>query len=309
MNITPETETTRALNQGNPIQKRARLKWIHVVPYVFILPYFALFSVFILYPILYSLMLSFSQWNSSGLTFIGLTNYKNILTNPLFWKSLSNTGQILIIQVPIMLSLATVVAVFINSSLIRFRTFFRLGFFLPVLIDLVTYSLVFSLMFNENFGLINHLLSLFGGHVAWRTDPFWAKVMIIVAITWRWTGYNSIIVLSGLQSIPKDLYESASIDGAGRIISFFKITVPMLKPVLLFCTIISTIGTLQLFVEPYVLTRGGPSNATMTAMYYLYDIAFGTFNFGLASAGAYLVTIVIAILSYLQIRIGKGGEI
>lgn len=287
----------------------ARFKWIQIVPYAFIFPFFALFSVFILYPIVYSLILSFSQWKANEIKFIGLANFQNILTNPLFWQSLANTGQILLIQVPVMLSLAIVVAVLINSSLIRFRTFFRLGFFLPVLIDLVTYSLVFSLMFNENYGLVNHLLGWFGGHAAWRTDPFWAKVMIIIAITWRWTGYNSIIILSGLQAIPKDLYESANIDGAGRVVSFFKITVPMLKPVLLFCMIISTIGTLQLFVEPYVLTRGGPNNATLTAMYYLYTTAFGTFNFGLASAGAYLVTIVIAILSYLQIRIGKGGEI
>lgn len=308
MNNQTNIQPTSVHSPGHTLKKRSGLKKIHFIPYLFILPFFIIFIVFMLYPILYSLVLSFSQWKSSKITLIGFANYENLLTNPLFWKSLANTGEILVIQVPVMLVLATVIAVFINSDLIKFRSVFRLGFFLPVLIDLVTYSLVFSLLFNENYGFINQVLGVFGGHIDWRNDAFWAKIMVIATVTWRWTGYNSMIILSGLQAIPKDLYESASIDGAGRFVSFVKITAPMLKPILLFCMILSTIGTLQLFVEPYVLTRGGPNNETITAMYYLYQTAFGTFNFGLASAGAYLVTILIAALSYFQIRLSKGGE-
>jgi lactose/L-arabinose transport system permease protein len=292
-----------------PVQRNT-LRGRFLLPYCFILPFFLIFAVFMLYPILYSLVLSFCKWTAGSLTYVGLQNYEHLLTDTLFWKSLLNTGEILVFQVPLMLLLASILAVLIHSDRLKFRALFRLVFFLPVLIDLVTYSLVFSLLFNEKYGLINQALSFLGFHtIGWRMDGFWAKMMIIFAITWRWTGYNSVILLSGLQMIPNELYESASLDGAGKVVSFFRITVPLLKPVLLFCAILSTIGTLQLFVEPYVLTRGGPNNETMTAIYYLYDTAFGTFNFGLASAGAYILTTIIAVLSYVQLRLSKGGEI
>lgn len=290
--------------------ERPGIRWGKWTPYLFIAPFFILFFIFMLYPILYSLVLSFSEWKAGEIQFVGLANYQYLLSDSLFWKSLLNTFIILVIQVPVMLILASLIAVLVNSDLLRLRFFFRLGFFMPVLIDLVTYSLVLSLLFNENFGLINQLLTVLGFEpVAWRTKGLWAKVMIITAVTWRWTGYNSVIILSGLQMIPKDLYEAAHIDGAGRFTCFMKITLPMLKPVLLFCTVLSTIGTLQLFVEPYILTRGGPNNETITAMQYLYETAFGTFKFGIASAGAYIITVLIAILSYFQIRLSKGGEI
>ncbi|MBD8068629.1 sugar ABC transporter permease [Bacillus sp. PS06] len=263
-----------------------------------------------LYPLIYSLILSFSKWRAGVTTFVGLENYKILLTDPLFWKSLSTTGIILLVQVPVMLIFATVIASVINSDMLKFKGAIRLGFFLPALIDLVTYALVFSLIFNEHYGMINQLLNALGlGSVKWFSDGTWAKVLIMIAVTWRWTGYNAIIILSGLQSVPKDLYESASIDGASKLTSFFKITIPMLKPVILFCAILSTIGTLQLFAEPFVLTGGGPRNETQTVILYLYDKAFGSFNFGLASAGAYIVTSIIAILSYFQIKLSKGGEI
>ncbi|WP_236838643.1 carbohydrate ABC transporter permease [Caldalkalibacillus salinus] len=279
-------------------------------PYLFISPFFILFGTFMLYPLVYALVLSFSRWQGGQSTFVGLENYKMLMTDPLFWKSLGNTSLILFVQVPMMLLLATLIAVFLNVKHLKFKGFFRMAFFLPVLIDLVTYALVFSLIFNEQYGLINQWLGWLGlESIAWFSEGIWAKVLIIVAVTWRWTGYNAVIILSGLQTVPSDLYEAASIDGAGKVTRFFKITVPMLKPVLLFCAILSTIGTLQLFAEPYVLTGGGPRNETMSVILYLYDTAFGTFNFGLASAGAYVITTIIAVLSYFQIKLAKGGEI
>jgi len=282
----------------------------NISPYLFIAPFFMLFIVFFLYPIFYSLVLSFSKWTSGGLEFVGIQNYLYLLTDPVFWKSLVNTGQILVIQVPIMLLLACIVAVLINSKHTKYKALFRLGFFVPVIIDLVTYSLVFSLMFNERYGIINQFLTSIGIEgIPWFSNGIWAKVMIAIAMTWRWTGYNSIIILSGLQSIPGTIYEAATIDGANKIDTFFKITIPMLKPVLLFCMILSTIGTLQLFTEPYMLTKGGPNNETLTAIYYIYDRAFGSFKFGLASAGAYIVTTIIGILSYIQLKVSDGGEI
>jgi lactose/L-arabinose transport system permease protein len=284
--------------------------FVNLIPYIFISPFFILFVIFMLYPLIYSLVLSFSEWRAGTVTFVGLENYKKLFVDPLFWKSLGITGLILVVQVPLMLILATIVATVLNSNSLKFKGVFRLAFFLPVLIDLVTYSLVFSLIFNENYGMINQFLGLFKIEpIKWISDEFWAKLLIIIALTWRWTGYNAVIILSGLQNIPKDLYESASIDGAGKITQFFKITMPMLRPVLLFCCILSTIGTLQLFAEPFVLTDGGPRHETTTIILYLYDKAFSSFDFGLASAGAYVLTTIIGILSYLQIRLSKGGEV
>lgn len=291
-------------------QPRVKFNRLKLSPYIFILPFFLLFAIFMLYPIIYSLVLSFNSWTAGEMTFVGLDNYKQLFTDSLFWKSLKNTGIYLIIQVPIMLLLSTIVAVIINSNKIKFNYLFRVAFFLPALIDLVTYSIVFSLLFNEGNGLINQLLGFIGiDAIPWKTDGFWAKIMIISVITWRWMGYNCVIILSGLQYIPEDIYESADLDGAGRGKKFFHITLPMLKPILLFCMILSTIGTLQLFAEPLILTGGGPSNETTSVMLYLYEKAFGSFNFGLASAGAYVVTTIIAVISFLQIKFTGGGEI
>lgn len=291
-------------------QKRFRINTKNLTPYLFIAPFFILFSIFLLYPIIYSFVLSFSKWTAGEMTFIGLENYKRLFTDTVFWKSLGNTGIYVLIQIPVMLVLATIVAVLINSDKLRFNYMFRVAFFLPALIDLVTYSIVFSILFNETNGLVNQFLEFIGiGALPWKTDGFFAKALIIIAITWRWLGYNAIIILSGLQNIPDDIYESASLDGASRVKQFIHITVPMLKPILLFCAILSTIGTFQLFAEPMILTGGGPSHETTSVMLYIYNTAFGTFDFGLASAGAYVITTLIAIFSYAQIKMTRGGEI
>jgi lactose/L-arabinose transport system permease protein len=131
----------------------------------------------------------------------------------------------------------------------------------------------------------------------------------VIALTWRWTGYNAVILLSGLQNIPKDLYDAASVDGAGSVTRFFRITVPLLRPVLLFCTVLGTIGTLQLFTEPFILTGGGPNNATLTSFYYIYDTGFARFDFGLAAAGTYVLATIVAVISYAQIRLARWGEV
>lgn len=291
------------------IKRKQRLDKVKIAPYMFVIPFFLLFALFMLYPIIYSLVLSFNQWTAGEMTFVGLKNYKQLFMDPLFWKSLKNTGIYLIIQVPFMILLATIVAVLINSNKVRFKYLFRVAFFLPALIDLVTYSIVFSLLFNENSGIINQALGFIGlDAISWKTDPFWAKLMIIIAITWRWMGYNAVIILSGLQYISADMYEAADIDGASTTKKFFHITVPLLRPVLLFCLILSTIGTLQLFAEPLILTGGGPSNETTSVMLYLYNKAFGAFDFGLASAGAYIVTTIIAVISFVQIKFAGGGD-
>jgi lactose/L-arabinose transport system permease protein len=281
-------------------------------PYLFVAPFFVLFAGFILYPVLYSAALSFGQFSGGGITFTGLENYRRLFGDGLFLKSLLNTGLILVVQVPIMIALAAVVASVLDSDFLgkRRKAAFRLAFFIPVAVDLVTYSVVFSLIFSEQYGVVNQLLELVGlGAVEWRSDPFWARVLIVVALTWRWTGYNAVILLSGLQNIPKDLYDAASVDGAGSVTRFFRITVPLLRPVLLFCTVLGTIGTLQLFTEPFILTGGGPNNATLTSFYYIYDTGFARFDFGLAAAGTYVLATIVAVISYAQIRLARWGEV
>jgi lactose/L-arabinose transport system permease protein len=277
-----------------------------------VVPFFVLFAGFILYPVLYSAALSFGQFSGGSIAFTGLDNYRRLFGDGLFLKSLLNTGLILVVQVPIMISLAAVIASVIDSDFLgrRRKAAFRLAFFLPVAIDLVTYSVVFSLIFSEQYGVINQLLQLVGlGAVEWRSDPFWARVLIVIALTWRWTGYNAVILLSGLQNIPKDLYDAASVDGAGSVTRFFRITVPLLRPVILFCTVLGTIGTLQLFTEPFILTGGGPNNATLTSFYYIYDTGFARFDFGLAAAGTYVLATIVAVISYAQIRLARWGEV
>jgi lactose/L-arabinose transport system permease protein len=293
-------------------KRGTRAGWSTWASYAFVAPFFLLFAAFILYPILYSAALSFGQFSGGRIIFTGLDNYKRLLADGLFLKSLLNTGLILVVQVPVMIGLATVIASVIDSDFLgrRRKAFFRLAFFLPVAIDLVTYSVVFSLIFSEQYGIVNQALGFVGlDGIPWRSDPFWARVLIMLALTWRWTGYNAVILLSGLQNIPKDLYDAASVDGAGSVVRFLRITVPLLRPVILFCTVLGTIGTLQLFTEPYILTSGGPANATLTSFYYIYDTGFARFDFGLAAAGTYVLSAIVAVVSYAQLKLARWGEV
>ncbi|MBC2161824.1 carbohydrate ABC transporter permease [Listeria booriae] len=271
-------------------------------PYVFILPSVLLFVVFILYPIISSFVLSFQTSNGGESSFAGLANYERLLHDEIFWKALKNTFIIFIFQVPIMLFLGLVLATVLNNKLLKWKGFFRVGFYLPAVTSLVAYSLLFSIMLQDS-GLINNLLSYIGiGPIPWLSSASWSKVSIILAMIWRWTGYNMVIYLAALQNIPEDTYEAADMDGAGKIRQFFSITIPQLKPVILFTAILSTIGTLQLFDEPFNLTKGGPADSTMTLGLYIYQNGFKYFDFSYASAVAYVVVIIVAVLSFLQFK-------
>lgn len=281
-----------------------------LTPYLFLAPFFIIFSIFMLYPILNSLFLSFTSAQGNTYNFIGLSNFKRVLADKIFWKSIMNVFLILAVQVPIMLFIGTVLANILNSKFLKFKGLFRLFIFLPVLVDLVTYSIVFSILFNENFGLINYVLNtiLHLSPIPWFSSPFWARILIIIALTWRWTGYNTVILLAGLQSIDNSLYESADIDGANAVTKLLHITLPLLTPILLFCGIISTIGTIQLFTEPQLLTVGGPDNATLTPIMYIYQYGFQSFKFGYASAVSYVITTIVFIISLIQIKLTNGGK-
>lgn len=297
------------LQDGTPVGSKRKIVTPKTAPYFFIAPAVLLFLAFTLYPVIQSLILSFQTSSGGVSSFAGLDNYRRLFNDPLFYTALGNTFTILIIQVPIMLSIAVVLAVLMNSALLKMRAFFRIAFFMPAITALVAYAIVFMILLDQNYGLVNYVLGLFGiNNIPWLNDPFWAKVALIVAITWRWTGYNMVIFLAGLQNISNDLYEAASIDGAGKIRQFFSITLPQLKPIFLFTAVLSTIGTLQLFDEPFILTNGGPNNATLTISLYLYLNGFRYFDFNYASAIAYVLVIIIAVLSYLQMKVAGDDE-
>jgi lactose/L-arabinose transport system permease protein len=225
-----------------------------------------------------------------------------------FQRALGNTILFFVIQVPIMLTLAALMAVALNDPTLRFRGLFRTAIFLPCVASLVAYSALFKSMFADA-GLVNNALmslGLIGEPIYWIRDPFWAKVLIIAAITWRWTGYNMIFYLAALQNVDRSMYEAARIDGVPAWAQFMYITIPMLKPVILFTSVTSTIGTLQLFDEVMNITEGGPADATLTLSLYIYNLTFRFMpNFGYAATVSYVIVVAVAILSLLQFYIAR----
>ncbi|MGD7043114.1 carbohydrate ABC transporter permease [Jeotgalibacillus proteolyticus] len=279
-----------------------------LIPYMFVGPAVILFSIFMAYPIIYSLILSFQSGQGSNLEFTGLDNFHRLMSDDIFITALKNTFILLIVQVPVMIFLALIIASLLNSALLKFKGLFRVSFFLPAVTSLVAYSIIFSIMLMND-GVVNQVISAVGlDRIPWLSDPFWAKASLVIAMTWRWVGYNMVIFLAGLQNIPEELYEAASMDGASRIKQFFHITIPSLKPVILFTTILSTIGTLQLFDEPFVLTNGGPSDATLTIGMYLYQTGFRFYDFGYASTIAYVIVILIAVMTFIQFKVTGDQE-
>lgn len=258
-----------------------------------------------------ALITSFQTGAGNNLTFAGIANYKRLLTDTTFRKALFNTVLYLIVQVPIMILLALVISSMLNNKKLKFKGFFRMAIFLPCVTSLVAYSIVFKSLFATD-GFVNAILmklNLIAEPISWITDPVWAKILIILAITWRWTGYNMVFYLSGLQGIDDSIYEAADIDGAGAFEKFKSITLPMLKPIILFTTINSTIGTLQLFDETMNITQGGPANATITISQYIYNILFKySPDFGYAAAVSYVIVVMIVILSFIQMKVGDKND-
>ncbi|WP_233134777.1 carbohydrate ABC transporter permease [Terribacillus sp. 7520-G] len=264
-----------------------------------------LIGIFYFFPMVQALLLSFQSGSGVNLTFVGFENYIRLFQDPVFLTTVKNTVIYLIIQVPVMILLALFLSVVLNDKTLKWKGFFRTAIFLPCVTSLVAYSVVFKYLFAPD-GIVNMTLmkiNLVSEPIQWLTDPFWAKITIILAITWRWTGYNMIFYLSALQNVDRSIYEAAKIDGASAIQQFFKITIPMLKPIILFTSITSTIGTLQLFDEVMNITAGGPGNATMTISQYIYNLSFKyTPDFGYAATVSYAIVILIVIFSIIQFK-------
>jgi lactose/L-arabinose transport system permease protein len=273
-------------------------------PYLFLAPYLAVFAVFWAWPIVQSILFSLQNTRGSPWKYQPTFNWLRLFHDSAFQLALKNTVLILVVQVPIMLALATLLALALNSRLLRVKGIFRFAFFAPVVVGEVAYSAVFRLIFNGQYGAMNASLSAFGLPTPdWLNQPGPATAVVIMAVTWRWTGYNAIIILAGLQNIPQELYEVAEVDGAPRWRQHWLITLPLLKPVILFAFVLSIIGTMQLFAEPFLITRTGPGNATETLGTYLYRQGFTAMNFGYASAVAYAIALMAAVFSITQIAL------
>jgi cellobiose transport system permease protein len=286
--------------------------WKHRKEYVAISPFYLLFAVFGLFPIVFSMYLSFQSWDGIGrMSYNGLNNYLFMVTDPEFWKAVRNTLLIWVFSTVPMLFSALVIAFLLNSSMVKFRTFLRIGYFLPNVTSLVAVAIIFSTVFSNNYGLLNYILSLFGlSTVEWLNKTWGIQIAVSIMVIWRWVGYNAVIYLAGLQSIPKVLYEAAKIDGASGIQTFFRITVPILRPIILFTVITSTIGGMQIFTEPQVLVGndGGVDGGGLTIVLYLFREAFINNYFGYGAAVGWGMFVLIALFSILNWKLVQGNS-
>ena len=276
----------------------------NITPWLFIAPALFFILCFSIYPLIETIYLSFMTQRRGDIVFAGLQNFKRLLSDQYFYVSLKNSLIYLVIQVPIMTMLAILLSIALHSGIRKLKGLFRTVYFIPFIVESVAYSLIFILLFQES-GVVNFLLSLLNIEpIMWLTQTWPARILIMLIMTWRWTGYNMIIILAGLQGIPNDYYEAATIDGANAFHKFTHITLPMLKPVILFSTILSTIGTLNLFTEPYLLTNGGPNNSTISLGLYIYRQAFQSINLTYAATISVAILVIVGVLSRLQMKVG-----
>ncbi|MFG1628819.1 carbohydrate ABC transporter permease [Kribbella sp. NPDC049227] len=282
--------------------------------YAAVAPFFILFAIFGAFPVLFSIWISFHDWDGIGsMTWVGLQQYSYLLGDPKFWQAIGNTLIIWVLSTVPMLLIALVIANALHNAT-RFRSFYRIAYFIPNVTSVVAVTLVFGSIFSNNFGLLNAFLQSVGlGKVEWLTQPWGIKIAIATIVTWRWVGYNAIIFLAGLQAISADVYEAAKVDGASSRQVFWRITVPMLRPVILFTAVTSTIGGLQIFTESRVLfgdtnNIGGPGNAGMTIVSYLYQSAFINNQFGYGAAIGWALFILIVLFSIINWRLIGGRD-
>jgi multiple sugar transport system permease protein len=279
-----------------------------LIGWSFALPWMLLFIVFMAGPIVVALITSFTDMrvtdirSPTNVNFVGLDNYVDVIQDPSFRNAAKNTAIYVLVTMPLTIGIGLLLAVALNQSVVRFRNFFRVGFFLPYVTSVVAIAVVWRILLGTDTGLINGLLDQVGIEgPGWLTDPSWALSSMIMMTTWKGIGLQMIIFLAGLQAIPVELYEAASVDGAGTWQRFRYVTLPSLRPTLLFSIVVASIGLMQVFEEPYVMTQGGPLESTTTvALYAMSQFGFG--NYGQTAAVSYLWFLVIGVLTLIQFR-------
>jgi len=297
--VGPAVRLVRAAGPPAVRQRFRRAGW----PLLFVAPFFVLFATFSLYPIGFSLWLSFRDWSMSGpARWVGTANYDALWHDTLFWQSMTNSALLFLIYVPAMTLLALVLAVLLNSRYVRLQGMWRTLLFLPYIMSgTVAAAFTFQLMLDENAGYANRFLRLLGvSPVPWLGTTWWARISLGLLVLWAWLGYNMLIMLAGLQAIPPELSEAARVDGAGPVRIFWRITVPLLRPVIVFSVTLSIIGTFSLFTEPLLLTGGGPANATTTPVLQIWQNTFSFLRVGYSAAMSWVYFAVIVLLALSQ---------
>ena len=287
-------------------------RWdVKLSPYLYISPFFVLFAVTGLFPLAYTAYVSVHEWSLLGGQgdFVGLTNFSDVLAQPTFWKSLGNTVSIFVLSSVPQVLIAITIAALLDQNL-RAATFWRMGVLIPYVVAPVAVSMIFGRLFADQYGLINSLLGTIGmDPVAWHGDRLASHLAIATMVNYRWTGYNALIFLAAMQAVPRELYEAAVIDGAGRVRQFFSVTVPQIRATIIFVVITSTIGGLQIFDEVRmfdVYGLGGPDQNWMTTVVFLYDLAWGDqHSLGRASAVAWLLFLLIILIGLINFAITR----
>ena len=307
----PLPRTDRPATEG----PRARLTRV-LTPYAFISPAFICLFAFGILPILIAALVSLTDLNVSGLAdwstvhFVGLKNYRTLFSDQAFWTALGNTALFVVMGVPLVVVVSLAAAIALNQSRSRYFRALRAFYFVPAVVGVVAISLIWGYLYNSQFGLLNHLLESVGlPRQEWLTNPTMAKVSVVIVAIWRATGLNIIVLLAAQQDIPAEYYEAASIDGAGRWRQIFSVTVPLLRFALFFVTVTTLIGWMQFFDEPYVLTRGGPIDATTSASLYIYKQGFQFNEFGFASAASLVLFVLIFVVTMVQLRLRKADDV
>ncbi len=272
-----------------------------IVPYIFVLPYVIFFVLFIAFPIGFSIYLTFHDWNIiAPMEFTGLANYERLVKDHLFWKSLGNTLIFLLIHIPLQIIIALFLAELLNQE-IKLKGFFRAAYFAPVIVSGVVVTILWQQLYGYESGLFDRLIVQLGlKKIGWLTDPRIAMPSIALMATWKNVGLYIILFLVGLQTVPKEYYEAADIEGASHLQKFFKITLPIINPTIFMVVVLSTIGGFSLFIEPYVMTGGGPLNSTLSAMLYIYKQGFFYYHMGYAATLGLFFALLILSIVFIQ---------
>ncbi|HEX6050260.1 MAG TPA: sugar ABC transporter permease [Gemmatimonadaceae bacterium] len=280
--------------------------------WIFLAPALVLIGVFFFVPVAASLLLSLTDFDiyavasAENTRFVGLRNYRQLLETPLFWTALQNTFYFALIGGPLTIAVSLGAALLVNAKLVRWKSLFRTIYFTPFVTTLVAVAIVWRYLYHTRYGLLNYGLEALGvAPVDWLGDPRWAMPAIILMAVWKNFGYNMLIFIAGLQSIPDELYDAAKVDGAGPLRQFWNVTLPMLGPTLVFVGVVTMIGYFQLFAEPYVMTQGGPLRSTTSVVLLMYEEGFRWWRMGYAAAIAFVLFLVILVATLIQLRLQR----